>query len=53
MWSISRPPEDIYNTDQVYSIEEAFNIVLSEDDSLVILEWSTSLHMSQIFMQQV
>ena len=38
MWSISRPPDDIYNTDQVYSIEEAFNIELSEDDALELYD---------------
>ncbi len=38
MWSISRPPDDIYNTDQVYSIEEAFNIAVSEDDALELYD---------------
>ena len=38
MWSISRPPDDVYNTDQIYSIEETFNIELSEEDVLEIYD---------------
>ncbi len=38
MWSTSNPPSDIYNTDQMYSIQETFNIQISEDDALDIYD---------------
>ena len=38
MWSTSRPPDDIYNTDQIFSIDEAFKIELSEDDVLELYD---------------
>ncbi len=34
MWSTFNPPDDIYNSNQILSIEKAFNIELSEDDAL-------------------
>ena len=41
MWSTYNPPSDIYCTDQIYSIEEAFNIELSEDEALDIYDMDT------------
>jgi hypothetical protein len=34
MWSIANPPDEIYECDQIYNIEEEFNISLTEDDAL-------------------
>lgn len=34
MWSTKNPPDDIYYSNQISSIESAFNIKLSEDDAL-------------------
>ena len=38
MWSINDLPNDLVNTDQIYSIEEVFNIVLSEEDAMDIYD---------------
>lgn len=38
MWSTANPPEDIYNSDQMISIEKAFNIDLSEDEALELYD---------------
>lgn len=38
MWSIKDPPNDLVNTDQIYSIEEIFNIALSEEDVMDIYD---------------
>ena len=38
MWSTSSPPDDIYNSDQILSIQSAFNIELSEDDALELYD---------------
>jgi len=34
MWSIANPPDEIYECDQIYNIEEEFNISLTEDETL-------------------
>lgn len=38
MWSTVHPPDDIYNSDQIFSIENAFNIELSEDDAMELYD---------------
>jgi len=38
MWSTSSPPNDIFNSDQILSIENRFSIELSEDDALEIYD---------------
>lgn len=38
MWSTVNPPEDIYSSDQILSIENAFNIELSEDEALELYD---------------
>ena len=38
MWSTANPPEDIYNSDQIFSIENAFDIELSEDEVLELYD---------------
>ena len=38
MWSTANPPEDLCNTDQIFSIEEAFNIDLSEVEALELYD---------------
>jgi hypothetical protein len=42
MWSTSNPPDDIYNSDQIISIEKEFNIELSEDQVLEIYDMDLS-----------
>jgi hypothetical protein len=36
MWSIANPPDEIYECDQIYDIENEFCITLTEDDALDI-----------------
>jgi len=38
MWSTSDPPDDIYESDQIASIEEAFDMELSEDEAMQIYD---------------
>ena len=38
MWSIANPPEEIYECDQIYDIENEFSITLTEDDALEIYD---------------
>ena len=38
MWSTSNPPDDIFNSDQRLSIENKFDIELSEDDIMEIYD---------------
>lgn len=38
MWSTSNPPDDICRSEQILSIENAFNIKLSEDDALELYD---------------
>jgi hypothetical protein len=38
MWSTINPPGDIYNSDQILSIEKAFGIDLSEDEALELYD---------------
>jgi len=38
MWPTNNPPDDIYNSSQISSIETAFNIELSEDDALELYD---------------
>lgn len=38
MWSTANPPEDIYNSDQILSIENAFNVELSENEALELYD---------------
>ena len=38
MWSIANPPEEIYECDQIYDIENEFSITLTEDDALNIYD---------------
>jgi len=42
MWSTSNPPNDIYNSDQLMSIEKKFDIELSEDEALEIYDMDLS-----------
>jgi len=42
MWPINNPPDDIYNSSQISSIESAFNIELSEDDALELYDMDLS-----------
>ncbi len=34
MWSIAKPPEEIFECDQINDIECEFDIILTEDDAL-------------------
>lgn len=34
MWSIDDPPDEIYYCDQIYDIQEEFDVSLTEDDAL-------------------
>ena len=38
MWSTANPPEDVYNLDHILSIDNAFNIVLSENEALELYD---------------
>ena len=38
MWSTSNPPNDVFNCDQMYSIEEKFDIEISEEDAYKIYD---------------
>lgn len=38
MWSTYNPPDVIANTDQIYAIEEKFNVELSEEDAMKIYD---------------
>lgn len=38
MWSTANPPDDIYISDQIFSIKNAFNIELSEDEALELYD---------------
>jgi hypothetical protein len=38
MWSISNPPKDIYNSDQILTIENKFDIEISEKDAYAIYD---------------
>ena len=38
MWSIANPPDEIYECDQIYDIENEFCITLTEDDALDIYD---------------
>jgi uncharacterized protein YcnI len=42
MWSTSNPPDDIYNSDQIMSIEKEFDVALSEDQALEIYDMNLS-----------
>ncbi len=38
MWSLSRPPEVVHESDQLCDIEDAFSITFTEDESLSIYD---------------
>jgi len=38
MWSTDDPPDDIYECQQIYDIDEEFDIELTEDDALMIYD---------------
>ena len=42
MWSTANPPDDIFNSDQIFSIEDKFDIELSEEDALEIYDMTVS-----------
>ena len=42
MWSTSNPPDDIFNSDQILTIENKFDIELSEDDAMEIYDMDVS-----------
>ena len=42
MWSTSIPPDDIFNSDQILTIENKFDIELSEDDAMEIYDMDVS-----------
>ncbi len=38
MWSTYNPPDEIYECQQIYDIEEEFDIELTEDDAIEIYD---------------
>ncbi len=38
MWSISNPPDEIFECAQIYDIENEFNFVLTEDDAMELYD---------------
>ena len=40
MWSINDLPDEIYECDQIYDIENEFSITLTEDDALTMYDMS-------------
>ena len=38
MWSTNNPPDIIYETDPFYDIEDAFEIIISEDDCMELYD---------------
>ena len=38
MWSTLNPPDDIFNSDQILSIENKFDIEISDEDALEIYD---------------
>jgi len=40
MWPISNPPDEIFESDQIYDLESEFNIELTETEALEIYDMS-------------
>jgi acyl carrier protein len=40
MWSIKDLPDEIYECDQIYDIENEFSIALTEDEALTMYDMS-------------
>ncbi|MCF6318953.1 MAG: hypothetical protein L3J83_06705 [Proteobacteria bacterium] len=43
MWSISNPPDQIFETAQIYDIENEFDLELTEDDAMELYDMDCSV----------
>ena len=51
MWSASNPPDEIFECDQIYDIENEFDLALTEDEAMELYDMDYSVAIGFILRQ--